>query len=109
MTAGTDFTDVVSVTPYITSLDDFAKFKTSVAALNTGARIKLQMIPVKPLQPTPQGSMVRIVTANRSSPPCRRRMSARRHPPSMRLRHTSARGSYGFGACGSVSRKIVGA
>jgi 2-iminobutanoate/2-iminopropanoate deaminase len=63
-TAGMDFKDVVSVTAYITSFDDFAKFNevyreffpndpparatVQVAALNVGARIELQMIAVKP-------------------------------------------------------------
>ena len=59
-----DFKDVASVTAYITSFDDFAKFNAvyresfpsdpparatvQVAALNVGARIELQMIAVKP-------------------------------------------------------------
>jgi 2-iminobutanoate/2-iminopropanoate deaminase len=63
-TAGMDFKDVVSVTAYITSFDDFAKFNAvyseffptnpparatvQVAALNGGAKIELQMIAVKP-------------------------------------------------------------
>jgi 2-iminobutanoate/2-iminopropanoate deaminase len=63
-TAGMDFKDVASVTAYITSFDDFAKFNAvyreffpadpparatvQVAALNIGARIELQMIAVKP-------------------------------------------------------------
>jgi 2-iminobutanoate/2-iminopropanoate deaminase len=63
-TAGMDFKDVASVTAYITSFDDFAKFNAvyreffpndpparatvQVAALNVGARIELQMIAVKP-------------------------------------------------------------
>jgi len=62
--AGMDFKDVVSVTAYITSFEDFAKFNAvyreffpndpparatvQVAALNDGARIELQMIAVKP-------------------------------------------------------------
>lgn len=62
--AGMDFKDVVSVTAYITSFEDFAKFNAvyreafatdpparatvQVAALNVGARIELQMIAVKP-------------------------------------------------------------
>lgn len=62
--AGMDFTNVTSVTAYITSFDDFAKFNAvyseafpaspparatvQVAALNAGARIELQMIAVKP-------------------------------------------------------------
>ncbi|MCI0530260.1 MAG: Rid family detoxifying hydrolase [Nitrospira sp.] len=62
--AGMDFKDVVSVTAYITSFEDFAKFNevyreffpndpparatVQVAALNVGARIELQMIAVKP-------------------------------------------------------------
>lgn len=62
--AGMDFKDVASVTAYITSFDDFAKFNAvyreffpndpparatvQVAALNVGARIELQMIAVKP-------------------------------------------------------------
>jgi len=62
--AGMDFTDVTSVTAYITSFDDFAKFNAvysesfptnpparatvQVAALNAGARVELQMIAVKP-------------------------------------------------------------
>jgi 2-iminobutanoate/2-iminopropanoate deaminase len=61
--AGMDFKDVTTVTAYITSFDDFAKFNTvyreyfpadpparatvQVAALNAGARIELQMIAVK--------------------------------------------------------------
>jgi len=63
-TAGMDFKDVASVTAYITSFDDFAKFNAvyseffpndpparatvQVAALNAGARVELQMIAVKP-------------------------------------------------------------
>ncbi len=63
-TAGMDFQDVASVTAYIASFDDFAKFNAvyreffpkepparatvQVAALNVGARIELQMIAVKP-------------------------------------------------------------
>ena len=63
-TAGMDFKDVTTVTAYITSFDDFAKFNAvyresfptdpparatvQVAALNAGARIELQMIAVKP-------------------------------------------------------------
>jgi 2-iminobutanoate/2-iminopropanoate deaminase len=63
-TAGMDFTQVTSVTAYITSFDDFAKFNAvyreafstdpparatvQVAALNAGARIELQMIAVRP-------------------------------------------------------------
>ena len=62
-TAGMGFKDVTSVTAYITSFDDFAKFNTvyseffptdpparatvQVAALNAGAKIELQMIAVK--------------------------------------------------------------
>ena len=62
--AGMDFKDVTSVTAYITSFDDFAKFNVvysesfptnpparatvQVAALNAGARVELQMIAVKP-------------------------------------------------------------
>jgi 2-iminobutanoate/2-iminopropanoate deaminase len=61
---GMDFKDVASVTAYITSFDDFAKFNAvyreffpsdpparatvQVAALNVGAKIELQMIAVKP-------------------------------------------------------------
>ena len=61
---GMDFADVASVTVYITSFADFARFNTiyreffptdpparatvQVAALNDGARIELQMIAVKP-------------------------------------------------------------
>ena len=61
---GMDFTNVASVTAYITSFEDFAKFNAvyreffpnnpparatvQVAALNDGARIELQMIAVKP-------------------------------------------------------------
>jgi 2-iminobutanoate/2-iminopropanoate deaminase len=63
-TAGMDFKDVASVTAYITSFEDFARFNAvyreffpndpparatvQVAALNIGARIELQMIAVKP-------------------------------------------------------------
>jgi 2-iminobutanoate/2-iminopropanoate deaminase len=59
-----DFADVASVTAYITSFEDFARFNTvyreffpkdpparatvQVAALNDGARIELQMIAVRP-------------------------------------------------------------
>ena len=59
-TAGMDFKDVASVTAYIASFEDFAKFNAvyreffptdpparataQVAALNDGARIELQMI-----------------------------------------------------------------
>ena len=62
-TAGMDFTNVTSVTAYIASFDDFAKFNAvyrevfptdpparatvQVAALNDRARIELQMIAVK--------------------------------------------------------------
>lgn len=62
--AGMDFKDVASVTAYIASFDDFAKFNAvyreffpndpparatvQVTALNLGARIELQMIAVKP-------------------------------------------------------------
>ena len=62
-TAGMDFKDVTSVTAYITSFDDFAKFNAvyreffptdpparatvQVAALNAGAHVELQMIAVK--------------------------------------------------------------
>ena len=62
--AGMDFTNVTSVTAYITSFDDFATFNAiyttafpadpparatvQVAALNAGAKIELQMIAVKP-------------------------------------------------------------
>ena len=61
--AGMDFRDVTTVTAYITSFDDFAKFNAvyrelfpadpparatvQVAALNDGARVELQMIAVK--------------------------------------------------------------
>jgi len=63
-TAGMDFKDVTTVTAYITSFDDFAKFNAiyrevfpgdpparatvQVAALNNGAHVELQMIAVKP-------------------------------------------------------------
>jgi 2-iminobutanoate/2-iminopropanoate deaminase len=63
-TAGMDFTHVASVTVYIASFEDFARFNTvyreffpkdpparatvQVAALNDGARIELQMIAVRP-------------------------------------------------------------
>ena len=63
-TAGMDFKDVASVTTYITSFDDFAKFNAvyreffptdpparatvQVAALNVGARVELQLFAVKP-------------------------------------------------------------
>jgi 2-iminobutanoate/2-iminopropanoate deaminase len=62
--AGMDFKDVASVTVYLTSFEDFAKFNAvyreffpkdpparatvQVAALNVGARIELQMIAVRP-------------------------------------------------------------
>ena len=62
-TAGMDFKDVASVTAYITSFDDFAKFNAvyreffpsdpparatvQVAALNVGAHVELQMIAAK--------------------------------------------------------------
>ena len=62
-TAGMDLTDVVSVTVYITSFADFARFNTvyreyfptdpparatvQVAALNDGAVVELQMIAVR--------------------------------------------------------------
>jgi 2-iminobutanoate/2-iminopropanoate deaminase len=62
--AGMDFQDVASVTAYITSFDDFAKFNgvyreffpndpparatVQVAALNAGARVELQMVAVRP-------------------------------------------------------------
>jgi 2-iminobutanoate/2-iminopropanoate deaminase len=62
--AGMDFSHVTSVTAYIASFDDFAKFNAiyresfptdpparatvQVAALNDGARVELQMIAVKP-------------------------------------------------------------
>jgi len=62
--AGMDFSHVTSVTAYIASFDDFAKFNAiyresfpsdpparatvQVAGLNDGARIELQMIAVKP-------------------------------------------------------------
>jgi 2-iminobutanoate/2-iminopropanoate deaminase len=61
--AGMDFKDVTTVTAYITSFDEFARFNTvyreyfpadpparatvQVAALNAGARVELQMIAVK--------------------------------------------------------------
>jgi 2-iminobutanoate/2-iminopropanoate deaminase len=61
--AGMDFKDVASVTAYITSFDDFAKFNAvyreffpsdpparatvQVAALNVGAHVELQMIAAK--------------------------------------------------------------
>jgi 2-iminobutanoate/2-iminopropanoate deaminase len=61
--AGMDFKDVASVTVYITSFDDFAKFNAvyreffptdpparatvQVAALNVGAHVELQMIAAK--------------------------------------------------------------
>ena len=61
--AGMEFKDVTTVTAYITSFDDFARFNTvyreyfpadpparatvQVAALNAGARVELQMIAVK--------------------------------------------------------------
>ncbi|OLC82683.1 MAG: hypothetical protein AUH72_06165 [Acidobacteria bacterium 13_1_40CM_4_65_8] len=63
-TAGMDFKDVTTVTAYITSFDDFAKFNAvyrevfptdpparatvQVSALNAGAHVELQMIAVKP-------------------------------------------------------------
>ena len=63
--AGMGFRDVTSVTVYITSFDDFAKFNevyqevfstdpparatVQVAALISGARVELQMIAVKPV------------------------------------------------------------
>ena len=62
-TAGMDFNDVTSVTAYIASFDDFAKFNAvyrevfpndqparatvQVAALNDRARIELQMVAVR--------------------------------------------------------------
>jgi 2-iminobutanoate/2-iminopropanoate deaminase len=62
--AGMDFTHVASVTAYIVSFEDFAKFNAvyrehfpnepparatvQVAALNDGARVELQMIAVRP-------------------------------------------------------------
>ena len=62
--AGMDFKDVTSVTVYITSFSEFARFNAvyresfptdpparatvQVAALNDGARVELQMIAVKP-------------------------------------------------------------
>jgi 2-iminobutanoate/2-iminopropanoate deaminase len=62
--AGMDFSHVTSVTAYIASFDDFAKFNAvyresfptdpparatvQVAGLNDGARIELQMLAVKP-------------------------------------------------------------
>ena len=62
--ANMDFKDVTTVTAYITSFSDFAKFNTiyretfpsdqparatvQVAALNDGAHVELQMIAVKP-------------------------------------------------------------
>jgi 2-iminobutanoate/2-iminopropanoate deaminase len=61
---GMDFTNVATVTAYIASFDDFARFNAvyreffpkdpparatvQVAALNDGARVELQMIAVKP-------------------------------------------------------------
>jgi 2-iminobutanoate/2-iminopropanoate deaminase len=61
--AGMDFKDVTSVTAYLTTFDDFAKFNAvyreyfpkdpparatvQVAALNIGARVELQMIAVR--------------------------------------------------------------
>ena len=61
--AGMEFKDVTTVTAYITSFDDFARFNTiyreyfpsdpparatvQVAALNAGAHVELQMIAVK--------------------------------------------------------------
>ena len=63
-TAGMDFKDVTSVTAYIATFEDFAKFNAvyrevfpndpparatvQVAALNDRARIELQMVAVKP-------------------------------------------------------------
>ena len=63
-TAGMDFTNVASVTVYIASFEDFARFNAvyreffptdpparatvQVAALNDGARVELQMIAVRP-------------------------------------------------------------
>ena len=63
-TAGMDFTNVASVTVFIASFEDFARFNAiyrdvfpkdpparatvQVAALNDGARVELQMIAVKP-------------------------------------------------------------
>jgi len=63
-TAGMDFKDVTSVTAYIATFEDFAKFNAvyrevfpndpparatvQVAALNDHARIELQMVAVKP-------------------------------------------------------------
>ena len=63
-TAGMDFKDVTSVTAYIATFEDFAKFNAvyrevfpndpparatvQVAALNDRARIELQMVSVKP-------------------------------------------------------------
>ena len=63
-TAGMDFKDVASVTVYIASFDDFARFNAiyretfpadpparatvQVAALNDRARVELQMIAVRP-------------------------------------------------------------
>lgn len=62
--AGMDFRDVVSVTAFITSFDDFSKFNdvyreifstdpparatVQVAGLNLGARIEIQMIAARP-------------------------------------------------------------
>jgi len=62
-TAGMDFNDVASVTAYITSFEDFAKFNAvyqksfpadpparatvQVTALNDGARVELQMVAVR--------------------------------------------------------------
>lgn len=63
-TAGLDFKDVASVTVYLTTFEDFARFNAvyrevfpndpparatvQVAVLNDGARVELQMIAVKP-------------------------------------------------------------
>jgi 2-iminobutanoate/2-iminopropanoate deaminase len=63
-TAGMDFTNVASVTVFIASFEEFARFNAiyrevfpkdpparatvQVAALNDGARVELQMIAVKP-------------------------------------------------------------
>jgi len=62
--SGMDFSDVASVTVYIASFEDFARFNTvyreffpkdpptratvQVAALNDGARVEVQMIAAKP-------------------------------------------------------------
>ena len=63
-TAGMDFTNVASVTVFIASFEEFARFNAiyrevfpkdpparatvQVAALNDGARVELQMVAVKP-------------------------------------------------------------